>query len=111
MTSLYRRTLADRERIQGPRHPDALAAREKLAGAYLAAGQLRDARKEYQRVLDGRQRTLGSGHRDTIAALYGLGSVYYARGRLPMRCNSTSRQSRATSRLRPSITPIPSQPA
>ena len=35
----YERTVADYERVLGPTHPDALAARNNLALAYQAAGR------------------------------------------------------------------------
>ena len=37
--ALYQRVLADRERIAGPDHPDAITARADLAFAYRSAGQ------------------------------------------------------------------------
>ena len=38
--SLYEATLADRERVLGPDHPDTLASRHNLASAYESAGPL-----------------------------------------------------------------------
>jgi hypothetical protein len=37
--ALFSRTLADRERVLGPDHPDALASRNNLAAAYDDAGR------------------------------------------------------------------------
>ena len=37
--TLYRRTLADRERAQGARDPQTMTTRHGLADAYLASGQ------------------------------------------------------------------------
>jgi hypothetical protein len=41
---LYEQTLADRERVLGPDHPDTLNSRDNLATAYQAAGRTEEAR-------------------------------------------------------------------
>ena len=79
---LYRRTLADRERIQGPQHPDTMTARQKLADAYLADGRLKDALAQYKRVLADRERVLGPDHLDTIRACGNLASADHSAGRM-----------------------------
>ncbi len=38
---LHERTLADRERVLGPDHPDTMKSRHKLANAYRVAGRVR----------------------------------------------------------------------
>jgi hypothetical protein len=39
---LHERTLADRERLLGPDHPDTLTSRNNLANAYQEAGRPED---------------------------------------------------------------------
>ena len=41
--AIFESLLADRERILGLKHPDTLATRNGLAGAYRAAGREEDA--------------------------------------------------------------------
>ena len=52
---LYKRTLADRERLQGATHPDTMTARANLAYAYRSADKLKDALPLYARTLADRQ--------------------------------------------------------
>ena len=49
-------------------HPDALAVADKLAAAYLAAGNAEEGVQWYQRVLADRTRELASGHPAIVAA-------------------------------------------
>ena len=48
---VFRRTLAERERIQGQRHQDVTATRQQLAEAYLADGRPKPAIQQYERVV------------------------------------------------------------
>src|SRR6266498_4142698 len=80
--NLYKRTLADRERIQGPDHPDTLAARGNLAYAYHTARRPKDAIPLYERTLADRQRIQGPDHPDTITARGNLAYAYHTARRL-----------------------------
>jgi hypothetical protein len=56
------RTLADRERVLGPDHPDTLASQNNLADAYESAGRLTEATALLERTLADRERVLGPDH-------------------------------------------------
>lgn len=75
-------TLAERERSQGPDHPQSLATRRSLARAYLAADRLKDAIKVGRRALEDTERALGPDHPDTADAVGVLASAYHAAHRL-----------------------------
>ncbi len=64
----------------GPVHPDSLAAKERLAVAYEAAGRLGDAIAMFAGALGDRQRTHGPEHPDTIAARGRLAHAYASAG-------------------------------
>ena len=65
-------------RILGRGHPDSLAAGERLAGAYLAAGQAAEAASCYESVLAERVRVLGPDHPSAITARRDLGHALMA---------------------------------
>ena len=46
---LFERALRDRERVQGPDHPDTLGAPGNLASAYHSAGRMASALPLYER--------------------------------------------------------------
>ena len=54
--------MADRERVQGPDHPDTLAARGDLAAAYQSARKRSAALPLYERTLADCERVLGHDH-------------------------------------------------
>jgi len=60
--TLYQDTLAARERVLGPDHPDTLSSRNNLAGAYQSAGDLAKAITLYQDTLAASERVLGEEH-------------------------------------------------
>ena len=64
----------------GPVHTDSLAAKERLAVAYQAAGRLGDAIAMFAGVLGDRQRSHGPEHPDTIAARGRLAHAYASAG-------------------------------
>ena len=66
----------------GPDHPDTLASRNSLAGAYRAAGRLNKAITLYEQVFSGRSRVLGPDHRSTLTARDDLAGAYRAAGRI-----------------------------
>jgi tetratricopeptide (TPR) repeat protein len=66
------------DRILGPGHPDTLAAGERLADAYMAAGRAVQAVSWFQWVVADRGRVLGPDHPGTIAARRDLGHALVA---------------------------------
>ena len=79
--ALYRRTLAERERVQGPRHPQTMTTRHSLADSYLAGGQPKEAVAAYKRLVADRERVLGPDHLDTLTARSSLGAAYQETGK------------------------------
>ncbi|GGX97341.1 serine/threonine-protein kinase [Streptomyces hiroshimensis] len=59
---------ADRERLQGPEHPDTLTSRYEAAFALSMLGRPGEALREYARAASGRERVLGADHPATLAA-------------------------------------------
>ena len=90
--ALYERTLADRERVLGPDHPDTLTSRNNLAVAYRAAGRAAEAIPLLEQTLADRERVLGPDHPDTLTSRNNLAA------RLPGRRAGPPRRSRCTSR-------------
>ena len=66
----------------GPDHPDTLASRNSLAGAYRDAGRLDKAIILYEQNLEDSIRVLGHGHPSTLASRFNLAGAYRASGRL-----------------------------
>ena len=66
----------------GPHHPDTLASRNNLAGAYRASGRLDKAIALYEQTLEDSIRFLGPDHPDTLTARNNLAGAYRAAGRL-----------------------------
>ena len=66
----------------GPHHPDTLASRNSLAGAYRASGRLDKAIALYEQTLEDSIRILGPDHPDTLTARNNLAGAYRAAGRL-----------------------------
>ena len=79
---LGERTLADRERILGPDHPDTLFSRNNLAYAYQSAGRLAEGIPLFERNLADRERIMGRDHPDTISSRNNLAYAYQSAGRL-----------------------------
>ena len=65
----------------GPAHADSLAAKERLAVAYEAAGRFGDAIAMFVGALSDRERSQGPAHPDTIAARGQLAHAYASAGR------------------------------
>ncbi|WP_221623183.1 tetratricopeptide repeat protein [Micromonospora globispora] len=74
-------TLADRERILGPDHPDTLTSRNNLAAAYRAAGRHDEAINLHRRTVVDRERVLGPDHPDTLTSRNNLAGAYRTAGR------------------------------
>ena len=70
------------EEVLGPDHPDTLASRNNLAGAYYSAGRLGEAITLFEEVLADRVRVLGEDHPDTLISRNNLAAAYRAAGRL-----------------------------
>ena len=70
------------EGLLGPDHPDTLASRSNLAGAYESAGRLTEAITLYEQVLPDRIRVLGEDHPDTLTSRNNLAYAYESAGRL-----------------------------
>ena len=66
----------------GPHHPDTLASRNNLAGAYRASGRLDKAIALYEQILEDSIRVLGSDHPGTLTSRLNLAGAYQAAGRL-----------------------------
>ncbi|MHB1430825.1 MAG: tetratricopeptide repeat protein, partial [Streptosporangiaceae bacterium] len=58
----------DSERVLGPDHPQTLASRNNLAGAYESAGRLGEAIPLYQATLADSERVLGPDHPQTLVS-------------------------------------------
>ena len=65
-------------RVLGPGHPDTLLASERLAGAYLAAGQAAAACPWFWWIANRQARVLGPDHPGTVAARRNLGHALVA---------------------------------
>ena len=66
----------------GPGHPDVLASRNNLAGAYRKAGRLDEAIPLFEQTLKDRTRILGHHHPDALASRNNLAGAYQEAGRL-----------------------------
>ena len=66
----------------GPHHPDTLASRNSLAGAYRDAGRLDKAIALYEQNLEDSVRVLGLDHPSTLTSRFNLAGAYQAAGRL-----------------------------
>jgi tetratricopeptide (TPR) repeat protein len=69
------------DRVLGPGHADTLAARHRLAHAFLAAGRPAEAVSWFQWALADRARAVGPNHPSTIAARLNLGRSLVAANR------------------------------
>ena len=70
------------EGLLGPDHPDTLASRNNLAGAYESVGRLTKAITLYEQVLTDSIRVLGKDHPNTLTSHNNLAGAYRAAGRL-----------------------------
>ena len=66
----------------GPDHPDTLASRNSLAGAYRDAGRLDKAIALYEQTLEDSIRVLGLDHPSTLTSRFNLAGAYRASSRL-----------------------------
>ncbi|MEV8633803.1 tetratricopeptide repeat protein, partial [Streptosporangium sp. NPDC051023] len=77
---LYEQTLTDAIRILGTDHPDTLASRNNLTGAYESAGDLGLAIPLYERTLTDFIRILGTDHPHTLTGRNNLAYAYESAG-------------------------------
>jgi CHAT domain-containing protein/tetratricopeptide (TPR) repeat protein len=77
---LAERSLALREKVRGPRHPDLAESLNNLAMLYQAQGAYAKAEPLYLRALDLREETLGAMHPDVAESLNNLAMLYHAQG-------------------------------
>jgi len=77
---LYKRTLADCERLAGPGHSSTLRAQNNLAMCYRAAGRTPEAISLLERTVADCQRALGANHPDTLTSRDNLAMCYRAAG-------------------------------
>jgi tetratricopeptide (TPR) repeat protein len=75
-----RRVLSERERKDGPEHPDTLRSAMTLGNALFRVGEFGGAEDIYQRVLKARETILGTEHHQTLNAKNDLAAVRYKRG-------------------------------
>ena len=73
--TLFEQVLTDRIRVQGEEHPDTLASRNNLAGAYHAAGRLEEAITLFEQVTKDCARILGEDHPLTKTVRENLGEA------------------------------------
>jgi tetratricopeptide (TPR) repeat protein len=73
---------ATRERELRADHPDTLASRNNLAGAYESAGQLDKALPLFEATLKAREANLGADHPDTLTFRSNLANAYHVAGQL-----------------------------
>jgi hypothetical protein len=79
--TLYRETLAVRQRVLGSEHPDTLGTVNNLANALWAQGKYGEAVTMFRETLAARQRVLGREHPDTLNTARNLAAcVRSARG-------------------------------
>ena len=79
---LAARTLAEREKQQGPDHPDTMSTRGSLARACLAVGRVKDAIQHCRQAHDSALRVLGPDDPGTLSTLSALADAYHSARRL-----------------------------
>ena len=78
---LYKQSLAIREKVLGPNHPDVAATLNGLAELYRALGRYTDAEPLYKRSLAIREKSLGPDRSEVAESLNNLGLLYDAQAR------------------------------
>lgn len=76
--TLFKRSLATRERVLGLVHPDVAASLNNLAELYRAKGRYDEAEPLYMRSLAIWEKTLGPEHPDVATSLNNLAELYHA---------------------------------
>ena len=78
---LYRRSLAIREKVLGPEHPDVAASLSGLALLYQAQGNYAEAEPLYRRSLTIYEKVLGPEHPDVATSLANYAALLRKTGR------------------------------
>jgi tetratricopeptide (TPR) repeat protein len=81
--SVLREVLKDRERLLGPEHPDAIAARHYIARALWRQARYVDAETELRAVLKIKEKVLGAEHPDTLVTRILLANAALEQARYP----------------------------
>jgi len=76
-----KRSLAGRERVLGPEHPETLISVNNLAGLFRAQGRYDEAEPLYKRALAAKERVLGPEHFDTLVSVHSLATLFKLQGR------------------------------
>ena len=84
---LYKQSLAIREKVLGPNHPDVAATLNGLAELYRAQGRYADAEPLYKRSLAIREKALGPDHPD-VAEFAEQSGIALRRSRSLCRCRA-----------------------
>ena len=79
---LLLRAVSEYEQFRAPRHPDTLSARDELAAAYQAAGDLVAASRLLERALTDRECLQGSRDVQTMSTRDRLAAAYLAEGKV-----------------------------
>jgi CHAT domain-containing protein/Tfp pilus assembly protein PilF len=79
--SLYKRSLAIREKVLGPDHPDVATILNNLVRLYRNQGRTAEAEPLLQRALAIREKALGRDHPDVATSLNDLAVLYRDQGR------------------------------
>jgi tetratricopeptide (TPR) repeat protein len=78
---LYKRSLAIREKVFGPNHPDVAISLNQLGVLYDTQSRYDDAEQLFKRSLAIREKTLGPNHPDVAESLNALALLYTDQGR------------------------------
>jgi hypothetical protein len=70
--AMNKKTLALREKVLGPEHPDTLTSMSNLAGVLGRQGKYEDAEAMNRQTLVLRKKVLGPEHPDTLLSVYCL---------------------------------------
>jgi hypothetical protein len=74
--------LADRAAVLGRDHPETIATKASLAGAYYTSGKMPSAVQLSEQTCADSERVLGADHADTLTRRAQLAHLYYAVGRV-----------------------------
>ena len=69
---MLRQTLARREKVLGPEHPDTLESINNLASVLNSQGKYEEAEAMHRQTLAGCEKVLGHEHPDTLTSVYYL---------------------------------------
>jgi hypothetical protein len=70
--AINRQTLARREKVLGPEHPDTLGSMNNLAGVLNSQGKHKEAEVMHRQTLAGMEKVLGHEHPSTLTSVYCL---------------------------------------